>query len=323
MLYEFRSKQHITIDSAMYSLCIFISNFCDGQADCHTYLDEEKVYICEFYTATSHSFVGDDVFKKNRPQTHVETLHYQSVPSMEQCGPDGRLLPDVPPPRTPQSGDPPGPRPEDDPDYMPKFTFKPKYGPYTDIIENTGHTFGVFGKKAEQVPKHKSPSQRKMQRRPRGAPPPVPPKKAQSTPHLPPGGEGQRSPGVGQSQVYPPAEGSVSQPAGLDQVGHVFGIFGQQTTPDSSHMTQSDIQMSPADSHVTPGYGHVVADPGTVPREEDSLPTGSVKDIISRLNLFEERAREMDKTEAGPAGHGQERREVKLIKIASQNCYIC
>ena len=203
-----------------------------------------------------------------KPTSHPSGRnHYHSMPDMERFGePQMTSIR----PLLARSA-----REEDD-QSSPNITYKPAYGPYSEMIENTGHTFGIFGQKLapeqhQAVPKSpKSPRSPRIQR-PKGPPPPVPPRK---------------------TPVKMQDEGVEIKPKTPQEIaageGHMFGIFGQQVPRDSG-----DTQ------HHTP-FG--------------SLPSSSVKDIMSKLDLFEERGRMMDKTGAGPAVLGEERVEVSLLR---------
>ena len=207
------------------------------------------------------------------PTTTVDIVHYHSVPNMNTFG---ELIQDV--------GKPPSVRstPEEDEESMPQITYKPAYGHYCDLAENTGHTFGVFGKMLSTQSSQKSPISQKSTRspgvqRPKGPPPPVPPRKTT----------------IKQKDIVTEMKSKLPQENEAKE-GHMFGIFGQQKQQCSG---------APASQSM-----------------HESLPSTSVKDIISKLDMFEERGREMDKTEAGPAVHGQERVEMSLLrqKIISQ-----
>ncbi len=196
--------------------------------------------------------------------------HYQSVPNMDRYGEPkpARLRP-----TSAKSA------PGDAQEPMPKFTYRPAYT-QRELVEKTGHTFGIFGKKVGSGQSQKSKCQKSPKsptspkspkaavQRPKGPPPPVPPR---TTP-----------------VKKPEVKNKSRSPQEVAQTeGHVFGVFGQQ---------------------VPEGAG---VSPSTV---DETFPSASIKDIMSKLDLFEERGREMDKTEAGPAGHGQERVEVSLLR---------
>ena len=203
-----------------------------------------------------------------KPMSHPsDRNHYHSMPDMKTLGVPHKT-----------GGRPLSARsaPEEDDQPSPNITYKPAYGPYSEMIENTGHTFGIFGQKLspdqhQSVPKSpKSPRSPRIQR-PKGPPPPVPTRK---TPVKSPDADVQIKPKT-------PQEIAAGE-------GHMFGIFGQQLARDSGH-----------------------TEPHT---SFESLPSSSVKDIMSKLDLFEERGRRMDKTGAGPAVLGQERVEVSLLR---------
>ena len=207
--------------------------------------------------------------------TRIDIKHYHSMPDMDTFGQPRQ---NVGRPLSARSA------PEEDEDLMPQVTYKPAYGPYSELIENTGHTFGVFGKKLTPSQASKSPTSPRSPRSPRrkrpsGPPPPVPPRK---TPVKQP----EHVAGI-QSSKFP------QEIAAME--GHMFGFFGQQMPQDTR---------------------------GTEPHTtyDDSLSSSSIKDIMSKLDLFEERGRKMDKTGAGPAVLGQERVEVSLLrhKVISQ-----
>ena len=203
-----------------------------------------------------------------KPTSHQSGRnHYHSMPDMERFG-ELQKTGSRPLSTRSASG-------EDD-QQSSNITYKPAYGPYSEMIENTGHTFGIFGQKLapeqhQTVPKSpKSPRSPRIQR-PKGPPPPVPPRK---------------------TPVKTQDEGAEIKPKTLQEIaageGHMFGIFGQQVPRDSGD----------AQSHTSFG----------------SLSSSSVKDIMSKLDLFEERGRRMDKTGAVPAVLGQERVEVSLLR---------